>query len=211
MRIEDEDDVAASTPERAMRVVAEILERGGEHALRLNEISRKSRVSVGSIYHHFGSREGLVDATREWLFRQSVPGSIPGEIDRLLEAATPEEFLDRFDRMLEEAETPEQETNRRRRLLVLGAAAGRASHYPGVVQAQSAYIDLYERLVVELQRRTWLPADVDSRMLALYLHALAFGRVFGEFDPKPFDVGTWRALMRWTLGSMMSQAIERSA
>lgn len=189
-----------------MRVVADILERGGEHALRLNEISRKSRVSVGSIYHHFGSREGLVDATREWLFRRSVPGAFP-KVDGLRDLKTPDEFLDWFDQVLEDADTPEQETNRRRRLLVLGAAAGRASHYPGVVQAQSAYIDLYEHLVTELQGRGWLPSDVNSRSLALYLHALAIGQAFGEFDPMPFDAVAWRRLMRRTLKGLIDQAL----
>lgn len=194
-----------------MRVVAEILERGGDHALRLNEISRKSRVSVGSIYHHFGSREGLVDATREWLFRQSVPGSVPGDVESLLAAATKEEFLERFEEMLEKAETPEQETNRRRRLLVLGAAAGRARHYPGVVQTQAAYIDLYEHLVVELQGRGWLPKDVNARTVALYLHALAIGRAFGEFDPAPFDAVEWRRLMRRTFEGLMATSAQEGA
>ena len=55
----------AETVERALSVVSQILDEGGEASLRLAEVSRRSSVSIGSLYHHFESREGLIRAARE--------------------------------------------------------------------------------------------------------------------------------------------------
>lgn len=48
----------------ALRVYA----RSGEQGLTVSAITRESGVSLGSLYHHFGSIDGLVDAlTLRWL------------------------------------------------------------------------------------------------------------------------------------------------
>ena len=36
------------------------LKAGGEASVRIQEISKAARVSIGSIYHHFGDRDGLI-------------------------------------------------------------------------------------------------------------------------------------------------------
>lgn len=200
-----------STTERAIHAVADIVERGGDHALRLSEVSRRSRVSVGSIYHHFGSREGLVDATREWLFRRSIPAVSPKTIDELLAVTTPEQFLERFERALDETDSKDGALGRQRRLLVLGAAAGRAEHYPGVVEIQTEWIDTLERLVVSLQDRGWFPKDIDARSFANYLHAVLLGRAFAEFDKSPFDEAMWRDIVMRTIAGLMSESINAGA
>ena len=56
----------AETVERALSVVIQILDDGGEANLRLAEVSRRSHVSIGSLYHHFpGGMEELAEAALE--------------------------------------------------------------------------------------------------------------------------------------------------
>ena len=53
----------AETVERALSVVIQILDDGGEANLRLAEVSRRSHVSIGSLYHHFpGGKDELAAA-----------------------------------------------------------------------------------------------------------------------------------------------------
>lgn len=50
----------------ALRLFAE----QGEQGLTVNAVTKASGVSLGSLYHHFGSLDGLVDAlTERWLSR----------------------------------------------------------------------------------------------------------------------------------------------
>ena len=80
----------AATMERALIVVAEILDEGGEASLRLADVSRRSGVSIGSLYHHFESREGLIRAARERQFLQSLPTDADDVADLLATATSPE-------------------------------------------------------------------------------------------------------------------------
>jgi AcrR family transcriptional regulator len=55
-------DDRGSTRERVIDVVLELLEEGGESAVRIDDVRDRSGVSIGSIYHHFGDRDGLIVA-----------------------------------------------------------------------------------------------------------------------------------------------------
>lgn len=49
-----------STIERILAAAAEILGREGLAATKISRISEVSGVSVGSVYHHFGSKDGIL-------------------------------------------------------------------------------------------------------------------------------------------------------
>lgn len=50
--------------DRIVAATVEAIENGGEPSLRVNDIARDSGVSVATLYHYFGDREGLVVAAR---------------------------------------------------------------------------------------------------------------------------------------------------
>lgn len=182
----------ATTVDRALQVVAEVLDRGGEAALRLADVSRRSSVSVGSLYHHFGSREGLVSAARERQFLDSLPGDAAEAVEFLEGASTPREFLERLRDMLERGEEAPRAAGRRRRFEMIGAAARRPGHLQGIVAVQTSYLDLIEGMVMTLQDRGWLKRDANPRALAVLLHGLSMTRVLAEIDEAPVDPEAWR-------------------
>jgi AcrR family transcriptional regulator len=51
-----------TTREWVLAVALEQLDVGGEAAVRVDQISAESGASIGSIYHHFGDREGVIAA-----------------------------------------------------------------------------------------------------------------------------------------------------
>jgi AcrR family transcriptional regulator len=56
--------LAQATIDRIVDVTIAAIEAGGEPSLRVNDIARDSDVSVATLYHYFGDREGLVVAAR---------------------------------------------------------------------------------------------------------------------------------------------------
>ena len=48
---------AHSTIDVVLAEANKAIKEGGESAVRVQEISAKTNVSIGSIYHHFGDRE----------------------------------------------------------------------------------------------------------------------------------------------------------
>ncbi|MFM8389985.1 MAG: TetR/AcrR family transcriptional regulator [Actinomycetota bacterium] len=57
--------LAQATMDRIVDATIAAIEAGGEPALRVNDIARDSDVSVATLYHYFGDREGLVVAARQ--------------------------------------------------------------------------------------------------------------------------------------------------
>lgn len=51
--------------DRIVDATVAAIEVGGEPGLRVNDIARDSEVSVATLYHYFGDREGLVVAARQ--------------------------------------------------------------------------------------------------------------------------------------------------
>ena len=71
--------------------VAERLLTGDELAIRIPEICDATGVNYGSVYHHFGSREGVIDAAYDMIFSRLV-----------------EEDLELFEKVNDSVETLEE-------------------------------------------------------------------------------------------------------
>ena len=63
---------ARETVSLVVEAARRALKTAGESAVRIQEISSQTGVSIGSIYHHFGDREGLIRAAYIEQFTASV-------------------------------------------------------------------------------------------------------------------------------------------
>src|SRR5665213_3603966 len=55
-----------------LEAVAERLVEADEVLIRIPEICEATGVNYGSVYHHFGSREGVIDAAYNMIFSKLV-------------------------------------------------------------------------------------------------------------------------------------------
>jgi len=157
------------------------------------DVSRRSGVSVGSLYHHFGSREGMIDKARARQFGESFPGNVVEEAQLLLTSPTPVAFVERVRALL--GETPERTTIRRRRLETIATAARRPGHLRGVVAIRAHHLDLGERMARGLIARGCLRDGVDPRAFALLLDVMAMSGSLREVDLHPVTSDAWGNLV----------------
>jgi AcrR family transcriptional regulator len=69
----------AATVEQLLDAALRVYAESGEQGLTVSAITKASGVSLGSLYHHFGSIDGLVDAlTQRWLGR--LMGELAGAL-----------------------------------------------------------------------------------------------------------------------------------
>jgi AcrR family transcriptional regulator len=193
----------AETVERALVVVTQILDEGGEANLRLAEVSRRSSVSIGSLYHHFESREGLIRAARERQFVESIPEDAHEQAAFLAAATSPDDFLDRLVDSLRASSTPERAAARRRRLELLGVAASRPESLETVSDALSKYLDVIDAVALEFEDRGWLREGVRPRALSLFLHMSSMGRVIWELDQRGADDDAWIQMIATAAGCLL--------
>jgi AcrR family transcriptional regulator len=194
----------AATMERALVVVGEILDEGGEASLRLADVSRRSGVSIGSLYHHFESREGLIRAARERQFLQSLPTDADDVANLLATATTPEQFAERLQQIIRTTQTPDRAANRLRRVELIGAAAARPELLEAISATQTMVLDVGEALAVAFKERGWLKEGIEPRALALFVQAITLGRVLGDLDQRGVDQDSWAQLLLCALDGMLT-------
>lgn len=194
----------AATMERALVVVGEILDEGGEASLRLADVSKRSGVSIGSLYHHFESREGLIRAARERQFLQSLPTDADDVANLLAVATTPAQVADRLEQILRSTQTPDRAANRLRRVELIGAAAARPELLEAISATQTMMLDVGEALAATFRERGWLREGMEPRTVALFVQAVTLGRVLGDLDQRGVDEDAWIRLLLLALGGVLN-------
>jgi AcrR family transcriptional regulator len=194
---------AVETVGRALDVVTLMLEEGGDASVRLAEVSKLSGVSVGSLYHHFKSRTGLIAAARERQFSRDL--SYPGQLgaNAYLAAETPADFIRVVDEMLMTSETPEAVAGRQHRFEMIGAASARPEELSGVIGLERDFLDAGEQIAIALQDRGWLREGIEPRAFALFLHSLSMVRVVRDLDDV-VSMEAWRMVARESLAGMLT-------
>ena len=78
-----------------------MIEEWGLDGFTVDELLVESGTSSSSLYHHFGSREGLLIAAQEERYRRLARGEDLRNLDGGLAATTTEEFLAYVARQIE--------------------------------------------------------------------------------------------------------------
>src|ERR1035437_683643 len=63
---------SAPVMQAVLNAVGDRLMKGDESLIRIPEICEATGVNYGSVYHHFGSREGVIDAAYNMIFSRMV-------------------------------------------------------------------------------------------------------------------------------------------
>ena len=61
-KTQPKDDLKVSTKERLIELALVELDKNGLSGFDLDDLLEKSKISKGSLYHHFGSKNGLIIA-----------------------------------------------------------------------------------------------------------------------------------------------------
>lgn len=70
---------AGNTRDRLLLVAAQLLEESGDRTLSTRAVCARAGVQAPSLYHHFGSKQGLIDAVVEHGFTQYTAPADDGE------------------------------------------------------------------------------------------------------------------------------------
>lgn len=191
------------TAERILEVSVGLIDEHGEAGLRIQDVQCVADVTAPSIYHFYGSREGLVSAAQMARLRRSFDAN-----DALLDAAmagvsSKQELRAALTTFLSLFFDESRVDARRQRMASLGSSEGR----PELAAMIAAVIDEYvtertERLL-PFQERGWIEADLDLRVFNYWVLGVVFGRVYVEFGGEPSLCNAWDLLSERALTYLM--------
>ncbi|MDB0005623.1 TetR/AcrR family transcriptional regulator [Ilumatobacteraceae bacterium] len=168
-----------------------VLEREGEKAVRIAEICDVTGVSYGTVYHHFGDRNGLIRAA-QFARLSNQPGQ---DIDAFATALESEDlegdFVNDLLRICRAIADPSRGPVRRVRTSVLATAEHDDEFLPSVTTLETETMTELTKTLERAKSAGIVDQSVDSLSLASFVSAVAYGLVlldYNEHRPNPDDL-----------------------
>lgn len=186
---------AHDTIETVLAATNKAMAQGGESAVRVQEISEATKVSIGSIYHHFGDRDGLIRAAYVQTFRLTIQKDIERVKKFMTRMTSAKEMAEHYDEMLAFLNHHFEQFPARDRANTIGSTTGRPLLRDAVVAVQTELTTGLTEVMQLLKDRGILKAHLEPRAAAVMTLGMLHGRVIAEFDSMPVASEDWNASM----------------
>jgi AcrR family transcriptional regulator len=183
------------TRNRVLAVALDQLEQGGEAAVRIDEIRDLSGVSIGSIYHHFGDREGVIAAAQLRRFARYAEAEIAALSDIVKTSRTVTEFRKAIRQLTKLSHSEPRRGERWGRVGVLASTIGREDLRREIEAVQTRLTDEFQAHIAQGQARGFFRSDLDARAIAVVVEAYSLGLVLNDVDLRAVDEGQWEAVI----------------
>ncbi|MEI8161355.1 MAG: TetR/AcrR family transcriptional regulator [Actinomycetes bacterium] len=180
-----------SIRQRILELAVFAIDEGGEAAVRVNDLAAEAGVTVPTLYRHFGSRDGLVEAAQTYRFRktQFIDGSVFAaslakcKSQDELRKALRRELLTHFD--------VDRWELRQVRLNALGAGYARPELAASLALAQKQGAMGIADMLLPFQKKGWIRKDIDLLATVYWFMGQILGRVLIEMGDNPVSQKKW--------------------
>jgi AcrR family transcriptional regulator len=182
------------THQKILDEAIRIIETSGEASLRVHDIEVAVDVTPPSIYHFFGSREGLVIAAQEERLVRSF-AEFNALSDSILRGVSSRaELRDAFLNILTMIYDPSRSLARQQRLFALGSVEGRPELAVVLGEAARSFLRQLAESFQVFKDIGWTRPDLDLEAFIQWLAGQILGRVYIEIGCEPAPNPAWDAI-----------------
>lgn len=183
------------TRERLLNAAIAVVDESGVEAIRVREIATAAQVREPSVYHYFGSREGLVEAVEAARFKRDSKQVTNIFAQGVTACQSMNDYLALVKAVMTAVEQPDRAVVRSVRASAFGSAQSR----PGLAKLISeAQLELDQDLANGLlvaQERGWVRPDLDCLTYGAWVNGMVNGRIILEMNPEVYSADTWREIL----------------
>ena len=170
-----DESLKIPTRQRLIELALIELDTNGLSGFDLDDLLAKSKISKGSLYHHFGSKNGLITAAEVHLLLATYDEG--NRLLRLLIENTKnaDEFASHMELMVRTATNKESEESRRRRVRALALAQHNPALAKEIKRSQiegSNYLADTMQIAVD---NGWLRPDINVKAFSYWQQGMFFG------------------------------------
>ena len=192
------------TERRILMAAVDLVDRHGETGLRISDLVDASDRSVGSIYHFFDSREGVIEAVRAYRFYPTWEEDIATFRAASAAASSLDEWLDTLGRVLLDFFNADRDDFVWRRVESIAAARTRPSLQMVLASLQRQQTEAFEEMLRELQGRGIVGPEVEVHAAAIFLQAFTLGRILSILDGTDnLTAQEWVSVARRAVGGVL--------
>ena len=182
------------TEQKILDEAIRIIEANGEAGLRVHDIEVAVDVTPPSIYHFFGSREGLVIAAQEERLVRSFAEFNAVSASILRGVSSRAELRDAFLNILTMIYDPSRSLARQQRLFALGSVEGRPELAVVLGEAARSFLRQLAENFQVFKDIGWTRPDLDLEAFIQWLAGQILGRVYIEIGCEPAPNPAWDAI-----------------
>ena len=182
------------TQQKILDETIRIIETSGESSVRVHDIEVAVNVTAPSIYHFFGSREGLVSAAQaERVLRgfnqfNEVSESI------LKGVASRAELREAIEKLLTLVYDPSRVTARLQRIFAFGSTEGRPELAALIGDAARSFLHENAVRFNVFKEKGWIRPDLELEAFSQWLAGQILGRVYIAIGCEPRPNPAWDAI-----------------
>jgi AcrR family transcriptional regulator len=179
------------TKSRLIETTAALLEKQFPEAIQVDEILDKSGISKGSLYHHFVDLGELLEAAQVARYADWVDRSINLITPVLSEAKTREDIVEGLRRVTTYTQSPGFKTTRFARARTLANSETSERFQQALGLEQSRLTTALEDLVQEAKNKGLFKADLDARVVAVFIQSYTLGKIVDDIVETPVGQEKW--------------------
>lgn len=196
---------SAPVMQAVLDAVGERLMNADESLIRIPEICEATGVNYGSVYHHFGSREGVIDAAYHQMFSKLAEEDIAVLHMVSVSAQSYDDYVVSVQGLIGTfASGEERKARRALRARIVAASMTRPELRQLIGATQSRLTSELRRIVEYGQERNWLTSDISAQTIAVMIQVLLVGRTIDDVSATPIDNAEWEVSMGLLLAVLLT-------
>ena len=187
-----------STVDLVLKAVIRRLEESGESHLTIDDILLETGVSKGSLYYHFGDREGLIYAARIAQYSSYIENDSKELRNGLLTCTTFDQFVENLLGLTILSMQKNDRKIRAMRLNAISSAYGRPDLWYALQEKQHQYTNVITEFFQYGQKMGWVRTDVTAHALGVFVQGHALSRILVDLDHNELEAESWVKVMKLT-------------
>lgn len=183
------------TKEKLIETFLALSEEGDIDKITVDEVLDRSRISKGSLYHHFENFDDLIAEAMARRYAEGVDRSIEQMVVALLGCGSKDQFLEGVRLSILQTIRPESAVFRLNRSRIIGMCANNVRLEAKVAAEQDRLSKAIEGLFCEAQKQGWVKPTLHIPAAALLVQAYTFGKVVDDIAVRPVDQEAWVELI----------------
>jgi AcrR family transcriptional regulator len=179
------------TKAKLLETVVELLDQHPIEAITLDQILEISKVSKGSMYHHFEDFDELIELAEIKRFSAYVDLSIHKLTQAIMHSNSVSELRDELHKVTLATQNPALTILRMDRVSAI-ARTGKSERFQAALgQEQQRLTDGITEIVETGQDRGMVRTDLDARAIAILIQAYTLGRIVDDIVEEKVDSEKW--------------------
>jgi AcrR family transcriptional regulator len=180
-----------TTHDRLLDATVAVVDAEGVKAVRVRDIAAVAGVREPSVYHYFGSRDGLIEAALVARYKRQLMQIIAPLKQLAAQCETRDEFKQMIRGVVASIVDPQRIAVRSVRADVIGSAQSRPALKEAIAAATRESNQGIADVISHGQSKGWVRDDINPLAFAVWYTGMVNGRILYEMDPQQCSALAW--------------------